>query len=566
MEALSGEGQGEASAKARHGRRKAIAAVAVLVLVAGGIGVWRILERNGPDNDVHVTGPGLVSTGPALEWVEFDPGLDEAALSGILISLGDGRILVSASGEEDDGAVPGLRFLVTENGVDWSEVPMPPGIWPLSHDLTGERWLVAGYDLAGESILSAMETEGICSRALSMFRAFFSDDQGANWTELEFDFSSSSIQVPPACEFPPFFVSAALTSGEHMVVVLWGEETVESAAPDSGGRTFGESEDNTGESGKSWIFASDGEAFIQVADYDGSIYGAVYGWSFGTPAGFSLFYVEGGTGQAPVRLSTLASPDGRIWSQNESAGFYNSTAFGPDGSLWRTTWLGAGYGLHQYDREGTLTTKVAIDNSLPFLASAGPSGVAVTAMTSPGTDLFTLPDRRIVKEGYELRLNEPEGGFSLWELATDTAVYECGQEVIWAQGLAFAEGACEFVYPVTDNADMDSVVLVFEDRQTGAELASFTRGELLPSFPLWMITGLTVDGPENEEQWLGWSADGAKWGWQTPADAFGIEPSEADDRLVELAVGDGFVLARIQHYDDYSPYFSRSHWFIAQAP
>ena len=351
-----------------------------------------------------------------------------------------------------------------------------------------------------------------------------------------------------------------------MVIVLWGEEVGASTVPDSGSGAFSGSEDDTGENHKSWIFASDGGTFEQVADYDGSIYGGFFGWSFGTPAGFSLFYVEDGTGHQPARPSTLTSPDGRIWSQSESAGRYVSTAFGPDGSQWRTTWLGAGYGLHRYDREGALTTEVALDNSLPFLVSAGPSGVAVNVMTIPGTDLFTLPDQRIAKEGYELRLNEPEGGFSLWDLATGTAVHECGREVLWAQTLVFAEGACEFVYPETDNADMESVVLVFEDKQTGAELASFTRGELLPSFPLWVITGLVVDGPEQEEQWLGWSVDGVEWGWQTPADAFGIEPYEADDRLVELAVGDGFVLARIQHYDDYSPYLSRSHWFIAQAP
>ena len=351
-----------------------------------------------------------------------------------------------------------------------------------------------------------------------------------------------------------------------MVIVLWGEEVGASTVPDSGSGAFSGSEGETGENRKSWIFASDGGTFEQVAEYDGSIYGGFFGWSFGTPAGFSLFYVEDGTGHQPARPSTLTSPDGRIWSQSESAGRYVSTAFGPDGSQWRTTWLGAGYGLHRYDREGALTTEVALDNSLPFLVSAGPSGVAVNVMTIPGTDLFTLPDQRIAKEGYELRLNEPEGGFSLWDLATGTAVHECGREVLWAQTLVFAEGACEFVYPETDNADMESVVLVFEDKQTGAELASFTRGELLPSFPLWVITGLVVDGPEQEEQWLGWSVDGVEWGWQTPADAFGIEPYEADDRLVELAVGDGFVLARIQHYDDYSPYLSRSHWFIAQAP
>lgn len=552
--------------KVRHSRRKAIASVAALALLAGCIGAWRLLDRDRSVNNVHVTGPANAPTGPVLEWTEFHPDLGESAISGTLEPLGDGRILVSAFSEGNNGTAPGIQFLVTENGVDWSEVPMPQGISPLSHDLSGDRWLVAGIDLTGESRPVAGEIAGSGSRVPPVYRAFFSDDRGASWTELEFDFSSSSIQVPFTYEYPPFFISVALTSGKHMVIVLRGEEESASSGPDSGSGMSSGSENNTGGNPKSWIFASDGGALEQVADYDGWIYGGIIGWSFSTPAGFSLLYVEEGTEQAPAQPSRLTSPNGRKWSESESAGSFTSTALGPDGSLWRTTWLGAGYGLQQVDQEGALTTEVAFDNSIPFLVAAGPSGVAVNAVTVPGTDLFTLPDRRITKEGYELRLNEPEGGFTLWDLSASTAVYECGPEILWARGVIPAEDDCQFKYPESDDAEMSAAVLVFEEMQTGAELVSFTRGELLPAFPLWIITGLVVDSPEGEEQWLGWSADGADWGWQPAADAFGIDPSEANEAGAWLAVGDGFVLASMQMFDDSPPDFVSTRWFIAQVP
>ena len=567
VEASSDEQETEDHAEVRRSRRWAIAPVAAVAVLISGIGAWQLFDGDESVEKVHVAGPAHPSTGPVLEWTEFNPGLDDSDFLGPLEPLGDGRVLMRAFGDYSDGTVPASRFLVTENGVDWSDVPMPNEVSPVYHDLVGVRWLIAGYDLAGEISPVTGGAEDGNGQVLSQYRAFFSDDRGASWTESEFDFSSSSIEVPPTYEYLPFFVSAALTSGENMVIVFQGEDEGEDTGPDSGNGVSSGSEEDTRENPKAWIFASDGGAFEQVAEYDGWIHGRFIGGSFGTPAGFSLQrYVEGGTEQVPARSSTLASPGGRIWSETKSASPFALTALGPDGSLWRTVWLGTGYGLHRFDREETLTTEVVFDNSLPFGVAAGPSGLAVNAMTVPGIELFALPDQRITKDGYELRLNEPEGGFTLWDLATGAAVYECGREVLWVIGPASAGSVCEFRYPEDDNAEMDAVVLVFEDGQTGAELVSFTRGELLPTFPLWVITGLTIDGQE-QEQWLGWSADGVEWGWQSPADAFGIDPrSEANEATVWLAVGDGFVLAQVQYVDNSPPYSSSTRWFIAQVP
>ncbi len=537
-----------------------------VVVLAIGIGAWQLLDRDGSVSEVHVTGPADVSTGPVLEWAEYDPGLADAVSMGFLEPLGDGRVLLRTF-DHADGPGSGFRFLATENGVDWSELPIPKGLWPPRYDLSGDRWLVAGYDFNGEPLSANLGTENSDSRVLSGYRVFFSDDQGASWTESEFDFSSSSIQVPLTYDPIPYFVSAALTSGDHMVIVLQGDEADAGVPPDPGSGVSSGSEEGTRQKPKARVFASDGGAFEQVAEYDGSVYSVVLGGSVSTPAGFSLqLYVESGTDPETARPFTLTSPNGRIWSKKEGASSLLPTALGPDGSLWRMVWLGTRYGLHRFDREGILTTRVAFDNMLPFQMFAGPSGLAVNAATLPGSDLFILPDQRIVKEGFELRLNEPEGGFTLWDLATGTEVYKCGRKAFWARGLFPAEGDCQFEYPEDDDAGMDAEVLIFEDMRTGAELVSFTRGELLPTFPLWVITGLAVDSPEEEEYWLGWSADGIKWGWQSPADAFGIDPFEASEALVWLAVGDGYALARVEQIDDFPPDFQSIRWFIAQVP
>ena len=47
---------------------------------------------------------------------------------------------------------------------------------------------------------------------------------------------------------------------------------------------------------------------------------------------------------------------------------------------------------------------------------------------------------------------------------------------------------------------------------------------------------------------IGWSADGTSWGWQSVEDAFGVGP----DAWVELAVGDGFVLARVEVFETFA--------------
>jgi len=50
----------------------------------------------------------------------------------------------------------------------------------------------------------------------------------------------------------------------------------------------------------------------------------------------------------------------------------------------------------------------------------------------------------------------------------------------------------------------------------------------------------------SSEVWVGWSADGAEWGWQSAPEAFGVDP--ASMVFVELAVGKDSVLAGMSVY------------------
>ena len=91
------------------------------------------------------------------------------------------------------------------------------------------------------------------------------------------------------------------------------------------------------------------------------------------------------------------------------------------------------------------------------------------------------------------------------------------------------------------------------------------------TFTMWdLLEVLGADGPQ--ETWVGWSADGAEWEWQTAAAAFGTEaaPSrvgaDAGGGMIiggpptsfRFAVGGDFVLAYVSVSGE------PSRWFIAR--
>ena len=228
----------------------------------------------------------------------------------------------------------------------------------------------------------------------------------------------------------------------------------------------------------------------------------------------------------------------------------------------------------QRARLGETPATVAEFEGLQYPASplVGPAGLVVTAASArrgpPGID-GGLPQGRIARDGYELRYNEPEGGLSLWDLTEDTAVYVFGPEDMRS------ETPPEGIRQIDDG---QSSGLVFEDPETGVDLVTFTVGDLasLVGMTAAELEAASSGDPEWPEQWVGWSADGTAWGWESMADAFGID----DDRIwAEFAVGHDFVIARVATFQVPDPAASAgetsesqdgqvlpTRWFIAKVP
>ncbi len=89
--------------------------------------------------------------------------------------------------------------------------------------------------------------------------------------------------------------------------------------------------------------------------------------------------------------------------------------------------------------------------------------------------------------------------------------------------------------------------------------------------PAGLATAATRRWVDEEDQHhartlVGWSANGAQWGWQSTAEAFGISDEYKGELAVavELAVGADFVLALMEENQNFTSYPLR--WFIAPIP
>ena len=558
--------------------------------------------------------PEELSTGPALEWAEYDPGI--AGLF-ILQSVGDGRVLARAwpfAGAQDYGSGPlqeTAQVFVISNSIDWTEVPMPDGVTPDQVGLSGERWLVAGLD-SGSGLL------GYGPFGPRWSRVFFSDDEGTTWTELQIDLPAGPAMSSRWLE-QHSVVMAALVSGTRIVLGVIGYETLDAGAlledrgllpdgrhvavwgaiegdkavftlfdlldPDDPwavdpagdeeilevsieelGLTAEERAALGGvESSRIDVYWSDGSTVELTSQHDGN---AVTG--FATGRGFEL------TIFGERDLLVLTSADGLTWSQRQSSWEDHSSSTAVSGDMvWRiVSGRSDGFSVQRGDDGQTPATVATFEGLGPAGDPvAGPAGVAVPAFVvdsdvSSGSDIV-MPEGRVAKDGYELRYNEPEGGVTLWDVAADAPVYEFGPETVASDTVP------DGVRQIDD--DDGAFAVVFEDPETGVGLVTFTDDDLSPI----LDAPVPDDMYEPPEQWVGWSADGSLWGWQTLADAFGVDEDEGEP-WVQLAVGGDFVIAQVQTFprpepseaasgqsgvlaaSSYSPRPPR--WFIARVP
>ena len=200
----------EVQARARAVQRTVVGIAASITLLAGGVVAYNAF---GSDNGTttFATGPTVTAnttvptTDPpttvvadevpstsALTWTEDDAndqfGSDLLDVYGVE-TAGNGRVFARAWGDA------GSQIIISEVVGDWTRVDIPTGVSPDHIDISGDRWLLAGQD---------------ASQFDALARVFYSDNRGADWTEVAID---------PVPEGQSSIVMA-LTSGQQMVIVL----------------------------------------------------------------------------------------------------------------------------------------------------------------------------------------------------------------------------------------------------------------------------------------------------------------------------------------------------------
>ena len=510
--------------------------------------------------------PEDMSTGPILQWTEFDPAIDGP---GTVFSIGDGRVVIRS--ETPTGA---SQLSSTSNGTDWSTVQLPATLSPHTFDLAGARWAVAGWSHDDPSDVDFSS------------RIYISDDQGGSWTEV-----TPQIDAPDLPEYAVArtWVDAVATSGAQVVALtsthldfdveaLFVDRGLIPAAAEvhgisfgggqvdvwlheesSEGASHGQGPQRPSETALTFTFEELDLSAEQIAIMESPVSGdsvRVYsgsgtelaevlrldGWGASVIGNDDGFVMLVQTDRHGVRR--LTSLDGENWTTemldpSSVSGWPGPTAIAADGTVWVFSSDGAESHLTRWDADGAdlTTTRLGRLNSAGVV-SLGPAGLATLAFPSPpeppagARDSSGPPSGRVAKDGYELRYGEPDGGLSLWDVAADKAVYEFGPEVF--ESIEPPEGVREF-------EEGDVFELTFEDPDTGDDLVTFTAEDLGAVF------GVQMGSPDSPvaDIWVGWSADGADWGWQTVQDAFGLGDVAAD---VRLAVGEDFVIASVWAY------------------
>ena len=591
-----------AQARARHTRQAVVGIAASLALVAGGFAAWNALDNPEPSEVIVVDQPTtspesphssepaavptsvptaiptadpvgqlqqaddappassqissepitpeVISTGPVLQWAELDASA--AFGSNVIdahnvVSLGDGRVLVEAYGDD------GNQVLVTDNGADWTVIPMPADFDPERFDLADERWLVTGWDTTS------------LDNAIS---AFYSDNQGATWSQL-----SLNLEGPDETSS----VAAAAVSGENMVIAV---ET--RFHPDIASVIVARGLVPTRDSIKGWMSvqgytvsftqdeSSEPESFQLTPEEEEMLYGGdrdfvrLFHSSGGDPvlaAEYAAWEVGGYGADDGFHLLMLGaqeemhltSSDGRQWSEARlttgdgvPAGRFYTYYGTTEATVWISGQSGSGYRVPRFDGAYAPALVADLPNGIGRVDrfSVGPAGVAMIAVPGRVPDADVMPTFQVPKNGYELRYNEPIGGITLWDLTEDAAVYVFDAPT--AQSSMVPEGIRE-----VDGGDDGADTLEFYDPDTGELLVAFTMDELEPWIddPSFLATADVV--PEQLEQWVGWSADGIAWDWHTLSEAFGLtELSSIEKEFInaDLAVGRDFVIARVQPY------------------
>ena len=631
-----------------------------------------LAEAAGPADESRLpVTPEELSTGPALDWTEAQTGFRELWS---LQSLGDGRVLAYAS--RDVAQLPQIDIremtVVTSDGVDWSEVELPAAVAAHHVAVSGDLWVVAGFDRRDDNTSSSAVpgagdlwvVAGFDRPSLhpppsagAASRVFVSQDGAATWAELELDVDPGPAPASPWVEHRTA-VASALVSGEDIVLAVGVSAHLDAAGLIEAGGLLPE-----GRSAAVWgVYVGEGEGEVTVTladpaaaeqappatpaegdpaavpadpgvegaaraapvppdegdrasdggaegpergadgarsvegDYaSGFAAGETLRFTFdelgltveeqdallGEPSSLLLVWSDGDTvGEAvevsgardflgvrgaasgdgfviqlvgPPQGSILTSPDGRTWTEHpyDTFGLYGAVVH--RGSVWAAVDEPSGMSLKRAAPGADPLTVAGFEGIRVLELGAGPAGLFATAATLPSTGAAdgsdpdaAMPNVRISRDGYELRYNEPPGGVTLWGLGAGEAV-----RVFEASEL----DGDEPVEGVREDADESGRWVTFTDPGTGEDLVTFEPEDFEAVFEALMAEGILAPGTDlplesdprspMPDEWVGWSADGTSWGWQTMTEAFGVGAGEA---WLELAVGHDFAVAAVQPF------------------
>ena len=544
--------------------------------------------------------PSELSTGPALRWGEIEPDFWE--LWG-LQSLGDGRVLAYAS--HNEAQLPQIDTrevtVVTSDGINWTEVNLPSEIHAQHVAVSGDRWVVAGFNrleplISGETFPPDL-----------MGRVFVSNDGTATWTELDIHVPPDTAPTSPWIEHRSAVVSV-LVSGDDIVVVVsvgadlnveglveasgllpegttalgWGyyggyEDSVmvtlgDAAATDQAnpaafedtgsgadflegetrqfsfdelGLTAEEQEALLGENRSMMLLWSDGATVGSRVEVT-ALRDSLLGRGAATEDGF-VIHLAG-----PPQGVILSSPDGRTWVEHpyDTFGLFDIVVH--RGAVWTVDADASGSSLKRADIGAIPESVASFEGVQVMQLHAGPGGLVADASVTPPAGAYEgdldaiIPEVRIAADGYELRYGEPPGGVTLWDLGADEAVRAFEAEELGGGGP---------IDGVREGSDETGLWVTFTDPDTGEDLVTFTPELFEAAFEAMDLQGVSEsgvyessdfgDGWTPADSWVGWSADGTAWGWQTMTEAFGIG---ADEAWVEIGVGDDFVLAAVQSF------------------
>ena len=472
-----------------------------------------------------------------LSWAELEPEADRFDSFHKLESAGGGRILRRLYSGPDEP----IQLVVTTDGVAWSGLSLPNGFQLADLDsgaaasvrLSGGRWVAFGRDVYAESS-GPFQVAEFPEMDWAADRVWFSDDRGETWIEM-------SVEQPQRSEVLPPFVTEesevleALASGDHVVVVVQycTEFDLEALVDARGLRP-------PGYVLMDWEVSSDGVTFGFVAENP----------SDGEREVQAVSYADLGLS---AELQELLSERGRVVNRifsGDSAVVELRAEF--EQAAWNVTGVGSAEG---------------------FVLAAQGSWDAL--LTSPDGKVWT---------------SEPLGAVELWADGGDEARWAVNRT---ANGARVDRIRCRDRRTTAAHLEDVENFSCFSSGSAGVAVAALTassadRPALMESITRApdgrYVRHLGYSSYRSSEVWVGWSADGAAWEWQTAADVFGTDPRM--EVSIELAVGRDFVLARVVVMGRSAKFPARRHtgfgtrfatkgqfaslpsprWFISQVP